>query len=205
MLGDYRDIVGHTLSLHDNLIRVPMIVRHPDYPSNRIIQGVVQIHDLYSSILEWTGIPTDSVPAAQLQRPSLTQAVITANKANGFAFAEEDYTDSYDVISGLLGVNPNMNPAKFPRQQIAVRSATHKYIWFDDRPGEFYNLTRDPFEEINLISAHDSSEGEMLKELQSALEAWRSNLEIFPPQSTVEEVEVSPEVAERLRELGYLE
>jgi arylsulfatase A-like enzyme len=205
MLGDYRDIVGHTLSLHDNLIRVPLIVRHPDYPSNLVVQGVVQIHDLYSSIFEWIGAATDSVPHAQLQRPSLSQAVTSANEAEGFAFAEEDYTDSYDVIRGLLGANPGMNPTKYPRQQIAVRSATHKYIWFDDRPGEFYNLIKDPFEEIDLTSVHDPSEGEMLKELQSALQAWRSNLEIFPPQSTIQEVEVNPEVADRLRELGYIE
>jgi arylsulfatase A-like enzyme len=205
MLGDYREIVGHTLSLHDNLIRVPLIVRHPDYPGNRVVQGIVQIHDLYTSILEWIGAAADSVPQAQLQRPSLSQAVTNANEAKGIAFAEEDYTDSYDVIRGLLGVNPHMNPAKYPRQQLAVRSATHKYIWFDDRPGEFYNLTKDPFEEINLISVDDPAEGEMLKQLQFALQAWRSNLEIFPPQSIVEEAEISPEIAERLRELGYIE
>jgi arylsulfatase A-like enzyme len=204
LIGDFRDIVGHTLSLHDNLIHVPLMMSHPDYGGGLVIEGVVQVHDLYSSILGWSQSAVDNIPLAQLQRPSLSRAIERANDRKGFAFAEEDYTGSYDVLGGLLKVNPAMNPKKFPRKQIAVRSPTHKYIWRNDRSGEYYNLVADPWEERDLIDTDDPSERRTLKDLQLALETWRSNLELFPPQIVEDRTSADPEMRERLRMLGYL-
>lgn len=202
MLGDYRGIVGHTLSLHDNLIHVPLIIHHPSYKQGCVVNQVVQTLDLYTSILEWTGVPVDMVPPAQLQRPSLEETLKSPGNSKGLAFAEEDYTDSYDVIGGLLSVNPRMNPRKYPRRQVAVRSATHKYVWFDDRLGEFYDLVSDPGEERNLIHIDDCEEKAILRELQEALCAWQSSLEIFPPRLV--DADVDPVVLDRLRVLGYI-
>lgn len=204
MIGDYRDIVGHTLSLHDNLIHVPLMMSHPAYKGGLVVEGVVQIHDLYSSILAWSGISTENILPAQLQRPSLSDAIADAKEHKGFAFAEEDYTDSYDVLGGLLKVNPALDPKKFPRKQIAIHSPTHKFIWCNDRPGEFYNLVADPLEENNLIATSDPSELSILRDLQNALETWRSNLDLFPPQDVENQTSASPEIRERLQELGYL-
>ncbi|RME42933.1 MAG: hypothetical protein D6791_16640 [Chloroflexi bacterium] len=205
MLGEYRNIAGHTLSLHDNILRVPLVVRHPDHSSGLVVEQVVQTLDLYPSVLEWAAVPANLVPSAQRQRPSLSTAIAAAEDKQGVAFAEEDYSDSYDVIEGLLGVNPDMDPHKYPRRQIAIRSATHKYIWYDDRPGEFYDLTQDPEEQHNLLQSEAVEDQAILKELQRALESWRSNLEIFPPQivdGKVEEMDAT--VIERLRALGYI-
>jgi arylsulfatase A-like enzyme len=201
MLGEYRGIVGHTLSLHDNLIHVPLIVRHPDYSSGSEVKEVVQLLDLYPSILEWAGVEMGGIPSAQLQRPSLSCAV-ASELPSGVAFAEEDFTDSYDVIRGLLGVNPDMDPQKYPRRQVAVRSITHKYLWCNDRKGEFYNLVVDQGEEHNLIDTDAPKEKAFLVDLQQALEKWNSDLEIFPPRKA--NTEVDPEVIERLRALGYV-
>ncbi|HBY96440.1 MAG TPA: hypothetical protein DEP84_21270 [Chloroflexi bacterium] len=202
MLGDYRDIVGHTLSLHDNLIHVPLIVRHPDYSPGLKVEGVVQTLDLYPSVLEWSGAPMDGIPSAQTQRPGLAGAVARASNPGGIAFAEEDYTDSYDVIEKLLSVNPAMDPTKYPRQQLAAHSATHKYLWCDDRPGEFYNLVTDPDELHNLINT--AVDRPALADLQIALDVWRSNLEIFPPRLVDDAAEMDETVIERLRALGYV-
>lgn len=204
MLGEYRDIVGHMLSLHDNLLHVPLIVHHPDYPSGLKVQGVVQTLDLYPSILEWTGVPTASIPPAQLQRPSLSQAVHTAEDTGGYAFAEEDYTDSYDVIGGLMSVNPKMDPKKYPRRQVAVHSARYKYIWYDDRPGEFYDLQEDPDEHENLVGRLDAESKVMLSRLQHAMNEWQSNLEIFSPELVDDAEEMNDEVIQRLQALGYI-
>jgi len=205
MLGDYRGIVGHTLSLHDNIIHVPLIVRHPDYPPGQKVQKVVQTLDLYSTALEWAGFPGERVPPAQLERPTLSLAVSSMdNEPGGFAFAEEDYTDSYDVLAGLCGVNPAMNPKKYPRQQICCRSATHKFVWCDDREGEFYNLTSDPEEKRNLINTDDPVEKAILEEHRRVLDSWRDTLELFPPRLVGEPSGVDSGTIERLRALGYV-
>lgn len=202
MLGDYRDCVGHMLSLHDNITHVPLVVRHPDYPSGVVVEGVVQTVDLYSSAAEWASMPRGSVPVAQLQRPSYSQAVGSPDSAGGYAFAEEDYTDSYHVLEGLVSTNPLMEPHKYPRRQIAVRSATHKYIWCDDRVGEFYDLVNDPIESQNLLLQNKPPTE--LAELRGALEEWRSALELFPPQTIETPDELDGDVRSRLRALGYI-
>ena len=127
-----------------------------------------------------------------------------ADDDGGLAFAEEDYSDSYDVIEGLLSVNPDMDPHKYPRRQIAVRSATHKYIWCDDRLGEFYNLVEDPNEEHNLIETATGAERGVLRQLQAAMEAWLSGLEIFTPRTVEELQKMDQAVIERPRSLGYI-
>jgi len=203
MLGDYRDIVGHMLSLHDNILHVPLVVRHPDYPSGLVVEGAVQTLDLYPSVLEWAGVDCDSIPAAQLQRPSYSQAIVSPNCRSGYAFAEEDYTDSYDVIGGLIGTNPLMEPGKYPRQQIVVHSASHKYIWNDDRPAELYDLVTDPSEMHNLLPQNEQPP--VLAELRQALEVWRSGLEVFPPRIVDASDEIDSETLDRLRALGYIE
>jgi arylsulfatase A-like enzyme len=205
MLGDYRGIVGHILSVHDNLIHVPLIIRHPEYQMGLKVEGVVQTLDLYPSVLEWSGVPVSRIPSAQLQRPALSKAVMAANDPGGSAFAEEDYTDSYDVIEKLINVNPMMDPKKYPRQQTAIRSATHKYVWYNDRPGELYNLTVDRGEEHNLINADTATDRSVLRELQDALEAWRSKVEVFPPRVVEDAAEMDLVLMERLKTLGYVE
>lgn len=204
LLGDYRNIVGHTLSLHDHLLHVPLIIRHPDYANSVTVERVVQTLDLYASILKWLNLPSQQIPNSQNQRPSWSEAIDNAKDRDGIAFAEEDYTESYDVIRGLLRVNPGMNPQKYPRQQIAVHSARYKYIWFDDRPGEFYDLEVDPLEAHSLLHTTSPVEQSVLQSLQKALDDWRSNLELFPPVRIDKTAEVEPEVLAHLRDLGYV-
>jgi arylsulfatase A-like enzyme len=204
MLGEHSNIFGHTLTLHDQLLHVPLIVRHPDYSRGVSIEGVVQTLDLYHTILEWTDSLGAHIPPAQLQRPSLTTAAARPGNRGGFAFAEEDYSDSYNPIAGLWKVNPKLDPKKYPEVQRAVRSATHKYIWRADQPGEFYFLASDPAEQINLIETDVIENKEILNELQEALSSWRVGLEIFPPSVEDDSVELAPEMIEHLRALGYV-
>jgi arylsulfatase A-like enzyme len=204
MLGDYGNIFGHTLTLHDQLLHVPLLIRHPDYLSGSSVEGVVQTLDLYHTILDWSDSLGDDVPAAQLQRPSLTEALASPWDPSGLAFAEEDYSDSYNPIAGLRKVNPKLPPDKYPRIQRAVRSATHKYIWRADQPGEFYDLTSDPAEADNLIDTNVKEEIDLLLDLQQALSAWRDDMELFPPQVEAHAAELAPEMIEHLRALGYV-
>ena len=152
MLGEHRDIVGHTLSLHDNITHVPLVVRHPDYPASRTVQGVVQTLDLYPTLLEWSGTPVDAIPAAQLQRPSLSAALAQPADRGGLAFAEEDYTDSYPVVQDLRKINADLDADAFPEQQQMIRSATHKFVWCDNGNHEFYDMVADPEEQTNNVA-----------------------------------------------------
>jgi arylsulfatase A-like enzyme len=204
MLGEYRNIFGHTLSLNDHLLHVPLIIKHPHYQDGRAIEGVVQTLDLYHSILEWSNSLSDRIPVAQLQRPSLSEAVASPENQGNLAFAEEDYSDSYNPIAGLRKVNPQMNPDKYPLVQRAVRSATHKYIWRADQTSEFYDLVSDPAEANNLIDTTVAEEVGVLQELQDTLALWYAELELFPPRIEDDAAELAPEMMHQLRALGYV-
>lgn len=205
MLGDHQDIFGHMLALHDNLIHVPLIIRHPSYPGRTVVEGVVQNLDLYSSVLEWTGTPTAAIPTAQLQRPPFSAAMESPHDVRGVVFAEEDYSDSYNPVPGLLRVNPAMDPKKYPSQQISVRTATHKYIWAEKGAEKFHNLITDPEENLNLLDGDTIAEPTVLKELRQTLDIWRSGLQFFPPNSISNVAKVDVVTLNRLRSLGYIE
>jgi arylsulfatase A-like enzyme len=204
MLGDHQDLFGHMLSLHDNLLHVPLIIRHPAYSGGITAERVVQNMDLYSSVIEWTGCPTESIPAAQLQRPGFSAAMMEPHDSSGVAFAEEDYTDSYNPIVGLLRANPAMDANRYPVRQISVRTDTHKYIWADDGRTKFYNLKLDPGESRNLIDAAAPAEQAIMGDLRQRLETWHAESECFPPNSVSDGVEADSATLERLRSLGYI-
>lgn len=205
MLGEHHNIVGHTLCLHDNLIHVPLLISHPDYPKGLVVEDVVQTLDLFPSLLEWADIPNNSVHEAQVKRPRLSSAISNPGSVNGLAFAEEDYTDSYNLIDGLLRVNPNLDPKKYPHKQVAVRSANHKYVWFNDRPAEFYDLSADPEEANNIVQTRDGANRLVLQELAAALNSWTAQLDEFPPESVAEKLVLDDKMVKRLRDLGYVD
>lgn len=204
MLGEHRGIVGHVLTLHDNVTHVPLIVRRPGYRGGEEVEAVVQTLDLYPTLAEWAGVSTEGVPAAQLQRPSLSTAVEQPEPDGRLAFAEEDYSDSYDVLAKLRGVNPALDLDGYPVVQRMVRSRTHKYVSYGDGRGELYSLVDDPGEERNLLSGDGGAEQSVLAELQRELSTWHESLELFPPRDAGVEEAMDEVTEERLRALGYI-
>jgi arylsulfatase A-like enzyme len=208
MLGEHRDIVGHLLTLHDNLTHVPLIVRHPAYLRGLEVESVVQTHDLFTTVVDWTGVSTDDVPAAQLQRPPLSATLGRPAASDDLAFAEEDYSDSYDILGRLRELNPELDVERYPTVQRMVRSATHKYVSHSGPSaapaGELYSLVDDPGEERNLLPVKGKAQASVLSELQAALSAWHAGLEVFPPRSSAGEEEMDEVTEERLRALGYI-
>jgi arylsulfatase A-like enzyme len=204
MLGEHRGIVGHLLTLHDNVTHVPLIVRRPGYPGGREVEAVVQTLDLFPTLAEWARVSTEGVPAAQLQRPSLSTVVERPEADGRLAFAEEDYSDSYDVLATLRGVNPNLDADRYPVVQRMVRSETHKYVSYGNGTGELYSLVDDPREERNLLPGPGAAEQAVLSELERALAAWYESLELFPPRDAGVEEAMDEVTEERLRALGYI-
>ena len=200
MLGDRDGRVGHSsvLLLHDDLVRVPLIVRHPDRALGGREARVVQTHDLFRTILDWTGTSHGTVPAAQTELPSLDHP-----DDNRVAVSEDDYTDGHDVPGRLAALNPALDGDAQPRILRAARTTTHKYVEHDWQAAEYYDLRVDPDEERNIVSARSLDHATELSRLREALRSWESTREIFPPIEG-EVADTSAEVETRLRALGYL-
>ena len=81
-------------------------------------------------------------------------------------------------------------------RKIALVSARWKYFHLTEHDDELYDLAADPHETENVIARHPDVAARMKREILDRLERER----VAAP-----EVEISPEVREQLRALGYLE
>lgn len=204
LIGDYQHIVGHMLCLSNKLLHVPLIVRHPDHVSARVSQTVVQTHDLFHSMLQWSGTQ-QAMPAAQLQRPTW-EAALAAENGSSLAFAEEDYTDSYTVPDGLHSANADFDKASVPSWQRSVQDGRYKLVARADTTPQLFDLQADPHENDDLL-AHVSPAANVQatqQSLQKALDSWYQGLKLFPPQQFSAENLDDPVLRSQLQALGYV-
>jgi arylsulfatase A-like enzyme len=162
--------IGHSKVPYEELIRVPLIVKFPgsEYAGTRIDRQV-RLVDVMPTLVDYMGTGDSlSVDGVSL-RPLLEgeEADLPVH-----AFSEDG-----DVL--------------------ALRTEKWKLIEFPDGRWEFYDLGRDPREEIDLSDA-GLPEAERLRELARRAIAERNSLEI--PSVPLDE-----ETLEKLRALGYIQ
>jgi arylsulfatase B len=122
-------------------IHVPFIISGPSVVNpNRVSSAIVNVQDLFATILELAGFTNwQTQIAANMPVDSKSLVAIlknTATEARPWA-----YSEIFD---------PSVTSAVNSR---AIRNGTYKLIYFDSsRVQEFYNLTTDPNETTNLLT-----------------------------------------------------
>ncbi len=171
LVSDHGDFTGeHGLftkshALYDCLTHVPMVIRPPDgyWGSGRRIQELAQVFDLFPTICEIAGVTV----------PQPCNAVSLREWLEG-----DQVAPHRDAV--FMAVGGNTNPrASFPqgmplrgvhREVIhAIRTHSRKYIRDPENRDEFYRLSEDPHELVNLSGIAAASEMQPLKE---ALDQW---------------------------------
>lgn len=173
--GEHR-IAGHGMDVYQNLLWVPLIVKDPNQTTAR------RIHDLVSS---------SDVPALIVsQLPEEVRKRATGTFPNVFG--------QHPVISESYFAGSKWAP--FPdRIRQAVFDGPYKYIHSSDGRSELYQLELDPAEAHDLVEF----EPEVATRLAERLEAYI--LERGREEDYAEPSPISPEQAERLRALGYID
>lgn len=122
-------------------VHIPFIVSGPSVVNpNRVSTALVNVHDLFATILELAGF-SDWRSQIAADKPVDSKSLVpilknTASEARPWA-----YTEVFDV-STTSRVNSR-----------AIRNTTYKLIYFDSsRTREFYNLITDPTESTNLLN-----------------------------------------------------
>ena len=192
-LGE-RQLVGHTISLYNELIHVPLLIRDPH---GRFPAGSVD-HVVSSRRLFHTALTVAGVASADERALALT-GVGAADPEQGEAFAE-----------AILPLNVQHMLARrklelarrrgADQRRIAVCHGRYKLIQTGADQFELYDLANDPGEVTNLSGA-----------LPAQFQALRERLRAFATQQSgrhaMEQSAPSddPLVLNRLRDLGYLE
>ena len=195
-LGDH-GLMSHMFSVHESILRVPLIVRYPGGEHGGTEPGLVQTLDIFPTLvtmLENGGAPAqlESTVRAQFQAGALPPF----GPPRDVAIAE--LRDVQPPIHVLRKRYPQFDWSVYDRSLRAVRTATHKYIQGSDGREWLYDMATDPRELTDLHLTDPTRAAE----LRARLEAWEGT---FAPAEVTEAPELDEEIRRRLRDLGYIE
>lgn len=171
---------GHWESnLHDEILRVPLMIRMPGWSGGQVIQRQVRLLDLMPTILDLCSCPLPIDLMGVSLVPLWTQR-------------ETEYQVEVSISE----------MRRDPWHRIAVRTEAFKYIWDSKRPNQpdLYDLRADPGEKQNVRDQFPHE----VSQFQTSVEAHRLRVAATEPAIAVPKVTLDEEVASRLRDLGYL-
>jgi arylsulfatase A-like enzyme len=182
-----RGWLGHTRSLYEELMRVPLVIRTPGlWGTPRVVETPVSLVSLTPTVLDLLGI---GIEGFDFQGPSLAPSVLGRRGTEpGALITEVDY-----VLPG----DPRSKKRAFKK---AIIDGRFKLIRDDESQRiELYDLEADPAERTNLAEERPELRERLLRELEVRLEqAARGG--VTAPERQLEEQEI-----EALRELGYVD
>lgn len=195
-IGEH-NLMSHAYSLHDTLIRVPLIIRYPAcFPAGQRVGQQVQLTDLFPTILDTLRLDAPHVRQA-FEGESLLASAGTA--ADRLAYAEMfGPHPTIQTLNRCAGFPENTPQPAYDRALRCLRTADHKIIWASDGQHALYDLRRDPHETANCFT----DEPKLAAELLDTLQLWRS------PQHTprhVSAADFDQDLRKRLRDLGYID
>ena len=189
--------VGHSMSLYNELVHVPLIIRSPDgdFPCGANVQSFVSTRRIFHTALAVAGM-------ADAQEETFSLARYSDNDPDGgIVFAEA--VPALNMLNLLKRHAPQLMLERgFDLTRLAIWSGRHKLIQTGNRQLELYDVFDDPAEEVNLQEALP----EVTTLLQGQLAAFENHTPIVPlPAMPVADFDDEPEVLRRLQDLGYIE
>jgi arylsulfatase A-like enzyme len=184
-----RGWLGHTRTLYEEVIRVPLIIRVPgNNERGRAVAAPVSLVSLAPTILDYLGV---DAPDAGFQGPSLRPLI---DGSPG-----EDLPPVRSEVRFIVLSSENVLAEKVAYKH-AVIDGRHKLIKdFREQSYELYDLERDPGERENLAA----SRPELLREMLVVLNRTQ-NIETARPAGA-ENATLDPDEAAMLRDLGYID
>jgi len=181
-----RGWLGHTITLFDELIHVPMIISLPDndMPARRV-SDVVETRAIFPSILDYLGIIPDS---DRTNTSLIRNSPDKTDDSLHFAFSEV-WLPRAPAASGkrvLLS---------------SVRTNDHKLIMdHQKKRTHFFNLKEDPLEQKNLttLDEYEETYRKLHQLLQSTMKRMPGGNIRFP------HIKSDPDLTRKLESLGYL-
>ncbi|RZM79667.1 sulfatase [Leptolyngbya iicbica] len=196
-LGE-KQLMGHSLSIYNELVRVPLIIRQPgqDETQATVVPEVVSTRRLFQTVLDAAELANNhEQPLTLLPQPQ-------ADPETDFVFAEA--IPPQNVVNLMQKRQPDLvrdRACDQPRR--AVWMGTHKLIEIGDREIELYDVQEDPQETLNISAILP----ENVEALQECLQSFAGEMDGYGTLVTARRAPGydDPDVQRRLQDLGYLE
>lgn len=167
-------------NLYDEILKVPLIIHLPGQSDQQMVHRQVRTLDIMPTVLDLCDCPTPTGIEGTSLMPFLTQLEARYEAEHAIS---EMWRNTWHII--------------------AVRTESFKYIWNSREPNraELFDLQVDPTEQHNLWKQYP----EKVKHLHEIVDAQLRQSAQTKPASVVLEPELNEAVANRLRDLGYIE
>ncbi len=180
--------MDHFLTMYQEVLRVPMILRGPGIPRGLRIDTPVSVIDVVPTLLEWAGLEapaaTEGLSLMGLMEGDSSQDVFEKR----LLFGEASGGLTYAAL--MEGIYPVYR---------SIRRGDHKLI-HDSKEENWalYDLKRDPGEKQDIGALQPKILAGLKLEMRERYEDFR------PDPAAADRVEVDREELERLRALGYV-
>jgi arylsulfatase A-like enzyme len=187
---EHKDYFNHGLSVYDTTINIPLIFRCPGWiPAAEQRDALLSMLDLGPTLCALSGIPAPK----GFEGESFEEVLFDAggsHLSDRPLFSEA----TWPVRAEEGAARPNLNKAK------CIRQGDLKFItvpYAKTGRNELYNLSKDPFEKLNLIQEPEYRE--LSREMESMLLEWADRYRAGEGRAPA----MDSETIEKLEELGY--
>ncbi len=184
-----RGWLGHTTSMYDEILRVPLIMRLPGIAAGRRIDRPVETRQIFSTVLDYLRLEGGG---RGLRRESLLP-LLREDRDSPPAYRGPPAAFSATLLSDApidSGKRVNL---------FAMREGSWKLILDATRGRELlFDLGRDPLEQTDLAAA----EPEKLDAMRQRLQGWIQDMQRHGGPTS--KLELNAEEIEQLKALGYL-
>lgn len=201
LLGEH-DLWGHVHSLYDELLTVPLVLRHAaSIPAGTVSDAPVQGIDLMPTFLAAAGIPKDAWPRGRYGRDlSFAWSSDSPEPDAHWTMVAEHFTPSMLPDTAPETMSGDLDELFVRRRAVVTRDS--KYVVSSNGVEQTYDRVADPDETSDISSSTSTRTATG----RAFLSAWIDALDVpwgDAPESSGPEVD--PQTLERLRELGYVE
>jgi arylsulfatase A-like enzyme len=183
--GEHGNVkIGHGITLYGEVLRVPLIVHHPEEAvSGRRVGRQVRLVDVAPTILDLLDVP---IPAG-MEGVSLGRNVTEAEGG------------SSEDLEAFSQVSVRGRPGR--RELVAVTARRFRYILdFETKSQELYDLRADPLETRNVATENRA----LAEQLRDRVLRFRA-VELSKRFDGASPTEIDEKLQEQLRTLGYIE
>jgi uncharacterized sulfatase len=198
------DFFGHSFVVYQELVHVPLVIHYPQsFPQGKRIATNVSTRRIFHTVLDAVGVQPpldDDDPNADVSRLSLVQALNgRPDSEKGLVFAE-----AFPPLT-FVNVIRHRNPALIDQMRLmqvrrGVYQDSHKLAVVSDQVEGLFNVSNDP-QETHDLSAQQTT---LVRDLQQKIGKFVETARLNSPENEAAR-EVSDDVVDNLRALGYLE
>jgi arylsulfatase A-like enzyme len=178
ILLDHGNGMSHG-TLHDEIVKVPLIIKAPMFPKNQIIDTQVESVDIMPTVLQLLGITVLN----RFDGKSLVELVQIGSYDKTFAFSENSF------IADNTRYDYKM-----------IRNTDWKLIRMSQDDFELFDLKSDLDEQNNLAAERVEAARPLLENLSIWMDTQEEKSNLF----SINESKVDDDLAEQLKALGYV-